>query len=68
MELLSRSGVDPNIQSTSMRRSALHEAVGTNSYEIVAILVARKGDINLKDSDGNSPLHIAVNDGSHRLL
>lgn len=39
--------------------SPLHYAANSGSYEVIKFLVEKGADINRKDSDGNTPLHLA---------
>ena len=63
-DLLMKFGLDANIQTTEMKRTALMEAAQANKVEIVELLIGWGADPNLADSDGNTALHFAV-DYSH---
>jgi ankyrin repeat protein len=59
-DLLLRFGIDANIQTEEMKRTALHEAVLGNKVELVELLVGWGADPNLTDADRNSAMHFAV--------
>uniref|UniRef100_A0A3Q3KEK8 Uncharacterized protein n=1 Tax=Monopterus albus TaxID=43700 RepID=A0A3Q3KEK8_MONAL len=43
--------------------AALHEAVLTGNLEVVKLLVKYEADVNQRDEDGWTPLHMACSDG-----
>lgn len=52
-------GMDPN-SCDQHKRSALHLAACRGYTNIIAILLQKKANPNVKDSLGNTPLHLAV--------
>jgi ankyrin repeat protein len=61
--ILLRHGIDVNIQSKEMRRTALHEAVLSNRMEIVRLLIDSGANPNLTDADRNTAIHLSVDYG-----
>ncbi|KAK8825488.1 hypothetical protein WA538_003183, partial [Blastocystis sp. DL] len=51
------SGVSPNAQDSN-GYSALHAAASYGWLDILKLLVSRGGNVMLKDSDGDTPLHM----------
>jgi ankyrin repeat protein len=59
---------DPTTTELSAESLVLHQAVEIQSLEIVETLVQRKADINARNSEGRSPLHIAASLGNDPIL
>ena len=58
------SGTNPNLLSEVDLGGALHRAAQNNSLECVEVLLAHGANVNLHDSLGKTPLHVAA-EGSH---
>lgn len=51
-----------------VRRSPLHYAVNHDSQKMASVLLSKDANCNLQDSDGCSPLHVAVNAKKHEMV
>lgn len=49
------------------QENLLHEACKNDNYEIARLLIDRGVNVNQKDVDGTTPLHIVVNSGRNNL-
>jgi len=70
-ELLKR-GASPNY-SVELGYNSLKNAVGQHDLELLGLLLAHGGNINLKSAGGNTPLHRAVhlnigNEGAYTMI
>lgn len=54
--------VDINFKSLIYNRTALHEAVRNNSYELVKLLIYKGANPNIQDSVGNTPYYCYTNE------
>ncbi|GAA6034802.1 hypothetical protein JCM8097_009306 [Rhodosporidiobolus ruineniae] len=61
------SGISPN-QLDDNSYSSLHAASSWNQRDILRLLVERGGDINLTDSDGDTPLYVVEQVGMAKLI
>jgi ankyrin repeat protein len=50
---------NPNLENES-NQTPFHEALEGGHDEIIQILVENKADVNTRDKDGNTALHLAV--------
>ena len=67
MESLLQRGADPAARSND-GESALHVVPGGYAeLEVVQVLLMWKGDVNNRDYDGETPLHLAVKLGDAEL-
>jgi len=60
VEALLQGKVNLNAKNSKTGLTALHEAAATAHLEVIKALIAAEADIKQTDSDGNTPLHIAV--------
>ena len=60
-------GADPNWQDVS-GWTALHWACIYNRHQILTVLINSKANINIKDSDKDTPLHKASSRGSFECV
>jgi ankyrin repeat protein len=56
-----KSGVDINERLPGMTHKPIHVAVNTGNLDIVKLLLDNGASINMKDTDGYTPLHHAAN-------
>lgn len=63
ISILLKHGIDIDIQSKEMRRTALHEAVLINRIEIVRLLIDSGANPNLADADRNTAIHFSIDYG-----
>ena len=63
-------GADPNWQNEDVfGRTALHEACIYNRHQTLTVLINSKhANINIKDSDKNTPLHNTCRNGSFECV
>lgn len=59
-ELLLKFGIDVDLQSDTMKRTALHESALGNKIEVTRSLVLWGANPNLQDVDRNTAIHFAV--------
>ncbi|KAL8795037.1 MAG: hypothetical protein Q9195_002485 [Heterodermia aff. obscurata] len=62
-KLLLRRGADPNSQLSGFCSPLLH-AVKHGIEEMVSILIEKKVDVEFRDEDGETPLHLTARSGS----
>ncbi|MFK7808646.1 MAG: ankyrin repeat domain-containing protein [Saprospiraceae bacterium] len=62
INFLLESGIDVNykLNERGNRKSALHKAVGNGHFEIVKALIENGANLDIKDTNGNTPLWNAV--------
>ena len=60
---LLKSGAD-----NKAKQAALIRATYNNRIEIVQLLIEYKTDVNVKDTNSNTPLHIATQRNHHELM
>lgn len=65
--ILAQDGVEIEACS-SMRRTALHIAAEFDHVDIVRLLLAQGADLNSRDVDGSTALHLASQQGSRNAL
>jgi ankyrin repeat protein len=65
-ELAKISGINTETRTGDFQRTSLHHAVLADSDSAVT-LVQMKANLNARDSDGNTPLHLAVLNSSSNL-
>ena len=63
VEILIDNGADVNRLDDLLNEAPLHVAVERKMYRVVEMLLAKGADPNLKDRNGNTPLHFAVSYG-----
>ncbi|UWX11466.1 CRPV-357 [Crowpox virus] len=68
-ELL-RHGANPNssYRYSSCLKIPLHQAVYYHRVEIVKLLILYGADVDSKDSNGNTPMHLAVNEVQEDII
>lgn len=62
-ETLLQFGLDVDLATSGMQRTALHEASLGNKAKLVGLLIEWGADPNLVDSDRNTAIHFAVDYG-----
>jgi len=63
-ELLSHEATDPNFQTTELvNDTALHLAAAAGQVSVIQELVVAGADLEILNSSGESPLHVAVREG-----
>jgi len=60
--MLLDAGASPSVPATDDNLTPLHDAVRRGYVEVVTILVARGADTTAKDSKGNTPRDLAINE------
>ena len=70
VDILLKNGAKPSIDiiDTSQLYSCLHLAVLNNSNKIIKLLLDNGADINIKDSNSQTPLHFAVSKGLLKIV
>jgi ankyrin repeat protein len=58
-KILMMHNANPNPENES-NQTPFHEALEGGHDEIIQILVENKADVNIRDKDGNTALHLAV--------
>lgn len=66
-ELLAQEGIEIEACS-SMKRTAVHVAAEFDHVEVVKLLVGQGADINRRDFDESTPLHVASSHGALQTL
>ena len=61
-------GADPNWQNEYGGRTALHWACYNNHHQTLTILINSNANINIKDSNKDTPLHYACSNGSFECV
>jgi Icc-related predicted phosphoesterase len=61
-------GADPDLQSTKVRRTALHGACWHGPSECVKILLQRGARIDIKNDYGDTPRDDAITKGFHNIV
>ena len=67
-ETLLQFGLDVDLATSGMQRTALHEASLGNKAKLVGLLVEWGADPNLVDSDRNTAIHFAVDYGYEDIV
>ena len=60
MKLLTRKGIDPNIPAPFSGNTSLHIAVLEDHFEITELLMIYSGDVSIQNSNGISPIELAI--------
>lgn len=60
-------GADLNLKSLGRKRTPLFGAISTQQTDMVRLLLELGADIHARDSNGNSHLHHAINDGDEKI-
>jgi ankyrin repeat protein len=68
VETLLQFGIDIDIATSGMQRTALHEASLGNKTELVKLLIQWEADPNCVDSDRNTAIHFAVDYGYEDIV
>jgi len=68
VQLLLESGSNVNAQNKVTLKSSLHEATERGNTKILILLLGKNVDVNIRDKNGNTPLHFARNKEIARLL
>lgn len=63
-EVLLAHHADPNICESNSRLTPMHKAAAKDHYQILKLCLDCRGQINSRDCEGNTPLHIAC-EGNH---
>jgi len=63
-KLLSGSNINQQVDDNDWRMTVLHVAVLAKLPHVVNLLVERKADLNITNSDGSTALHMAADNGS----
>ena len=63
MKVLLQRGANPNVND-QRNWTVLHWAACNNHVDVLRELAAARGDVNARDSKGNTPLHLAVAAGA----
>lgn len=63
-ELVQKYGCDLNEQAGEEQYSALHMAASRNDIPMVEFLLDAGADVNLRDKDNRTPLHVGTRDGA----
>ncbi|KAL7828658.1 hypothetical protein SRHO_G00322920 [Serrasalmus rhombeus] len=62
-EVLLQAKADPNARDPVKRLTITHDAARDGYVDMLEVLVTYGADVNLQDSDGNLPLHLASREG-----
>ena len=62
--MLESPHVEVNAGTGNGKTSALHLAAVRGNSRAVALLAAKRADLNIRDKGGNTPLHLAISSGS----
>jgi|GEM_PF-6062395 len=68
IELLLNAGSDINALETFQNATPLHMAVFRNNVSVVKLLVSRGADISIRDSSGNTPRAMAIENGYNDVV
>ena len=63
-----QAGADVNAQNKRNGATALHIAADTGNHAVVKMLIEAKADVNVKDSEGRTPLSVTRNAQVKELL
>ncbi|XP_066500792.1 cyclin-dependent kinase 4 inhibitor C [Hoplias malabaricus] len=62
-EVLLKAQADPNVRDPVKGLTVAHDAAREGFTDMLYMLVKYGADVNLKDGDGNLPLHLAAREG-----
>lgn len=69
IDLLMKSGIPANLTDDSpLKDSGLHWAASFGSYDVAVALLLNGADVNLKNSSGQTPLHVACKSYKKRVI
>jgi cytohesin len=57
------AGVSPEMQLAKTRATLLHEAAAYGRAEVIELLASRKASVDARNSEDQTPLHVAARDG-----
>ncbi|KAG9350865.1 hypothetical protein JZ751_024754 [Albula glossodonta] len=63
-EALLQANADPNVRDPLGGLTALHDTARDGYADTLQVLVDHGADVNIQDSDGNLPLHLAAREGN----
>lgn len=62
-DALLRANADPNVRDPVLGLTVAHDASREGFLDTLKVLVHHRADVNLTDSGGNLPLHLAAREG-----
>ncbi|KAL5655226.1 hypothetical protein ACJX0J_034545, partial [Zea mays] len=68
VRILLAAGADPTAQDDPHCRTALHTAAMINDVELVKIILEAGVDVNIRNAQNTTPLHVALNRGANSCV
>ncbi|XP_047095447.1 E3 ubiquitin-protein ligase KEG-like [Lolium rigidum] len=68
VRILLAAGADPTAQDAPHCRTALHTAAMINDAELVKIILEAGVDVNIRNAQNTTPLHVALNRGANSCV